>query len=349
MIETVTLTNFRRFEQHTVPFRETTVVVGKNNAGKSTIVEAIRLTSLAANRYRKLRFVKPPEWLEDPVAPVGVVPSLRDVNTNLRTVFHSYNEPPARIQTRFTTGELIDLFIGPDEQVFAVIRDKTGRPTSSKSQAAWVGIEGIAVQPQITPVQEVERVLDPRTIRAGMDSPLASSHFRNQLNLLGPDMFSRFVQLTEETWPSLQIRELAVPKSASEPLRLFIRDAKHVGELGAMGHGLQMWLQVMWFLARNHAAPTVVLDEPDVYMHADLQRKLMRLVRRRQQQVIVATHSLEILDEVEPDSVLVVSSESRRSKWASGIGGVQQVVSNFGSVHNIQLSRLSTLATLLVC
>ena len=108
-----------------------------------------------------------------------------------------------------------------------------------------------------------------------------------------------------------------------------------------MGHGLQMWLQVMWFLARNADSPTIVLDEPDVYMHADLQRRLMRLLRRRHQQVVLATHSIEILAEVEPEDVLVVTSELASSRWAGSTAGVQKVIEKIGGVHNIHLSRLS--------
>ncbi|MHB1089639.1 MAG: AAA family ATPase [Ilumatobacteraceae bacterium] len=299
------------------------------------------MTSLAANRYRSLRFVPTPAWLQDSAAPTGVVPSLRDLNTNLMTVFHSYRDPPAKVRTTFETGETIEIFVGPDEQIFAVIRDKHGNPIRSKSQATMVGIEGIAVQPQVAPVQESERRLDIRTVERGLDSPLAPLHFRNQLHLLGSQTFKQFKLLTEDTWPSLQIRELEVPGNTDDPLRLFVRDGKHVGELATMGHGLQMWLQVMWFLARNTDSPTIVLDEPDVYMHADLQRRLMRLLRRRHQQVIVATHSIEILSEVAPEDVLVVTSELRASRWASGTKGVQKVIENIGGVHNLQLSRLA--------
>jgi AAA15 family ATPase/GTPase len=41
------LQNFRGFQDHRLPFRQTTVVVGQNNAGKSTIVEAPRLLAVA--------------------------------------------------------------------------------------------------------------------------------------------------------------------------------------------------------------------------------------------------------------------------------------------------------------
>lgn len=70
-----------------------------------------------------------------------------------------------------------------------------------------------------------------------------------------------------------------------------------------MGHGLQMWLQIVWFLARAARNATVVLDEPDVYMHPDLQRRLLTLVRNRFAQLLIATHSIEIVSDVDSRSI----------------------------------------------
>ena len=49
----VRLRNFRGFDDHVVPLRDLTIIVGENNAGKSTIVEALRLAALAVNRFRR--------------------------------------------------------------------------------------------------------------------------------------------------------------------------------------------------------------------------------------------------------------------------------------------------------
>jgi energy-coupling factor transporter ATP-binding protein EcfA2 len=119
-----------------------------------------------------------------------------------------------------------------------------------------------------------------------------------------------------------------------------VRDDDFVGEAGSMGHGLQMWLQTMWFLTRVQGAGCVILDEPDVYMHPDLQRRLIRYLRNRHHQVIVATHSVEIMSEVEPDDILVVDRKRRSSGFTSDAGSVQRLVEHIGSVHNLQLARL---------
>src|SRR5438105_5668808 len=149
-------------------------------------------------------------------------------------------------------------------------------------------------------------VLSPDYVRRNESSPLFSKHFRNQLWVYG-NRFRTFKAIVEETWPGVQVHELSSPKyMPGDPLSLNVRNEDFVAEVASMGHGLQMWLQTMWFLARSASFPTVILDEPDVYMHADLQRKLIRLLQTRHPQVIVATHSVEIMSEVEPESILVV-------------------------------------------
>ncbi len=166
-------------------------------------------------------------------------------------------------------------------------------------------------------------------------------HFRNQLYLL-KDHFETFRASAERTWPGLRIRSLETIGHIPDPIFLFlyVEDRHFTAEIAWMGHGLQMWLQMIWFLSRAQAHETVILDEPDVYMHADLQRRLVRFVRDRHQQVIIATHSSEIMAEVLPDNILVVDRFREKSDFASSLPAVQKVLSGFGSVHNLQLSRL---------
>lgn len=341
MLESLRLKDFRGFDDHIVRFRKTTVIVGANNAGKSTIVEAIRLVSLVANRHGNLNFSRAPEWLDAPAAGAGVRPSLRDLNTNLSTVVNVAGGSVAEVVATFTEGEVVHLYVGRDDAVFAAVWGRRGRLISSKTQANRQPLPRVAVQPPVAPLQLHEKLLDDRTVRRGMDSPLASQHFRNQLRLLGPEDFLRFKVLSEETWPTLQIQEVVGGREGEvDELSLLVRDRAFVGEVGNMGHGLQMWLQTMWFLARNMEAPTVVLDEPDVYMHPDLQRRLMRRLRRSHSQVIVATHSVEIMAEASPADVLVIDADLVESPWAVGVAGLQRAINAMGGIHNLDLARL---------
>ncbi|HYI35501.1 MAG TPA: ATP-binding protein [Thermoleophilaceae bacterium] len=344
MIEELFLENFRGFERHQVPFRAATIMVGGNNAGKSTIVEALRLLALVSDRFRRGtgRFVEPPDWLDHPEAYEGIAPAVRGMPADgfEPSVFHRYGPAPAILSARFSSGAVVTVFVGPDAQVHGVARKPDGAPVTRASAGKYLGIDRIAVQPQVAPLLREEPIRREETVRRGDGTYLAPQHFRNQLWLY-EDEFDDFVDIAEATWTGLQVTELeGDDREPTRPLQLRVRDADFVGEVSLMGHGLQMWLQIVWFLARAPADAIVVLDEPDVYMHPDLQRKLLDLVRRRFRQLVIATHSVEIISDVEPGSILAVNRRQYRSTFVTSLPGLQEVVDGIGSVQNVQVTRL---------
>jgi energy-coupling factor transporter ATP-binding protein EcfA2 len=328
-----------------VPLRPTTIIVGRNNAGKSTIVEALRLISLIISRAPHLNFMNVPTWLEAPRAYRGVSPSLRGFEFDFTTVFHRYSDPPSVITAEFSTGGSIQIFIGRERnepQIHAVIRNKRGNVVSTKGQAQSMNMSTVNSLPQVGPLLKEEKLLGTDYVRNVVSSSLAPLHFRNQL-LVFPNHFEEFKRIAEDTWVGLKIKELSKNGGAPDTtLSLLVRDGNFVAEVSWMGHGLQMWLQTMWFLARSKDVDTVILDEPDVYMHADLQRRLIRLAKSRNQQLIVATHSIEIMAEVGPEEILVVDQDRREAKFADSFPAVQRIIDQIGGVHNLNLARLST-------
>ena len=168
-------------------------------------------------------------------------------------------------------------------------------------------------------------------------SARAPQHFRNQLRYADLVEYNAFKQLAEDSWPGLQILEVYME---DDRVYMIVRDRSFSGEISMMGHGLQMWLQTMWFLVRNRDATTLVLDEPDVYMHADLQRGLLRHLRQRHEQLIVATHSVEIISEAAPEEIVIIDGGADRSAPAADLAAVQEGIDGMGGVQNLQLLRM---------
>jgi AAA domain, putative AbiEii toxin, Type IV TA system len=232
------------------------------------------------------------------------------------------------------------VFVGPDGQIHGVAADGEGRAVRTPEAARGLRLPRITIQPQVSPLLRQERVLAQETIERGEGTHLAPQHFRNQL-LIHRDKWKDFKRVAEESWPGMQVRELrTIPGVPKATLNLAIRDGDFVGEVSLMGHGLQMWLQTMWFLATTDATSVVVLDEPDVYMHPDLQRRLLSLVSGRFSQLIVATHSVEIIADVDPGSILSIDRHAQASTFVTDLPGVQHVIDQLGGVHNIQVTRL---------
>lgn len=294
VFRSIKLSNFRGFDDHILPLRPVTIIVGKNNAGKSTIVEALRLISVITRRFQGLNYSELPQWIDRPRRDRGVFPSTEDFEFGNDAVFHRLGDPPAKITAKFSSGEQVEVFIGP-----------------LTSAAIWIP-------------------LVPR--------------FTLGISFISWDSISlRLRTLGESTWPGVAVQPVEKKQvSATETgFSLFVRDHDFTAEVGWMGHGLQMWLQTMWFLTHCGDASSIILDEPDVYMHADLQRRLIRLLRQRKHQTIIATHSVEIMSEVEPDEILIVDRRRHASAFANNQPEVQSLLFNIGSIHNIQLARLN--------
>jgi energy-coupling factor transporter ATP-binding protein EcfA2 len=341
MLEYLELENYRCFSEHHLALRPFTVLVGRNNAGKSTLVETLRLVSIVTSRYQYLNYGPAPKWSGYSSAIRGVFPSNRNLGIDFATVFHRYGEPPAAIRARFREGAMVEILVGPEGRLFAMIQGKDGRRLMSKSAAERVELPTVAILPQVTALQKVEQKLTPGYVESSMGSYLSSLHFRNQLGMFKQQL-PLFRQLAEKTWPGLHILDLNGEKvlPGEGNLSLLVRDGDFVAEVGWMGHGLQMWLQMIWFLALNGDYDTLILGEPDVYLHADLQRRLVKLLRNYEAQVLIATHSLEIIAEVEPDEIIIVDRSQPESGFANSLPVVQDIVEHIGGVQNLQLTRL---------
>ncbi len=341
MLKRLHLHNFRGFKDYSVPFSGRTILVGKNNAGKSTVVEALRLISIVVERYRHLAYDYPPKWLELPKINRGVSPSLKNLEITFESIFHKLGLPPARIVAEFVDGEKIDLYLGGPDRIYAIIFDSEGKMVSNKSQAARFSLPEVRTLPPISPLQRAERVLEPAYVKASYSTSLASLHFRNQLRINYDQFFTRFALLAESSWKNLHIENYDGRDSPiDEPLNFFVRDSGFVAEAGWLGDGLQMWLQIMWFLSSVPEEATVILDEPDVYMHVEQQRTLVRLLRDAYHQVIISTHSTEILAEVGPDEIVIVDRARRKSDFASSLPAVQTIIDQMGGTNNLQLMKL---------
>lgn len=341
MLKRLKLKNFRAFSDYSIKFKKRNVIVGRNNAGKSTVVEALRIIAIIANRAPYLTFGPISEETEYPLYEYGVKPSLTGTDIDLSNVCHEYRDPPAIVQAFFESGEQIDAYLFNDNYIFAVLKLSDGVPISTKAGARKFRERAVKALPQVGPLQKEERVLKEKSVRQNLYSSLAPQHFRNQLYQF-PDFRNKFFELVEKFWPGMRIEDITFKQEPGENpfLILLIRDSRFVAEAAWMGHGLQVWLQVLWFLSRVDENETIIIDEPDVYLHADLQRQMVRYIMNLDNQVILTTHSPEIISEVNPSEVLIIDKREKSAKFANTLPTVQHVLENVGTVQNIYFLRI---------
>lgn len=339
MIKQISITNFRCYEQSTITFNGTSILVGRNNAGKSTMIEALKIISSVTRKYKTLRFIAPPEWVDNEES-YGVSPSVENMNISDRGIFHMYGNPPAIIEAIFSNGTSIKAYVGEYLNIFAVIIDEGGCYIRNSKEAKNVEIPVIEVLPQISAVMDTERIIKKATVDGNKATRLASRNFRNQLYYYN-DAFPMFRNLVEATWEGLKVSPIETAYvNDGQVLQFYVRVHNFEAEIAWMGHGLQMWIQTMWFVSQCSPNAIVVLDEPDVYMHADLQRRLVRLISPMFSQLVIATHSLEIIEEVTSDSIIPVDSTKKTIRPIGNDTPLQFLTKHLGSTFNIDLARI---------
>ena len=337
MLSKLVLRNYRCFESSEISFRDVAILVGNNNAGKSTLIEALRIVGECAKKYKHAKYVQAPPALALPATTRGFYMKLDELRIDLRTIVYRYrNDVFAEIKAYFCNNTCIKVFLSSD-LVFSII-ESDGQMITNRSLAIKQEDFQLHILPQIGLIREEEKLLSQVTITNDMSSRLSSRHFRNELYMYRDQHFDTFRSLAQETWPGLRIADISY--EYGETINLLVTDNDYAAEIGMMGSGLQMWLQIIWFISHCPKSGTIVLDEPDVYMHPDLQRRILFLVKQRFAQIIIATHSVEIISAVEPRQIMTVDKKSRKMQYANNYKAVQDVISNLGSEHNLSLVRL---------
>lgn len=338
MIQKLEFKNYRCFENSAIDFRNVSVVVGHNNAGKSTLIEALRIIGFVSQKFKYAVYVAAPHVLGLPAVIRGIKLNIDHLKIDLRTIVNQYKEDTfAQITAFFDNRVIIRVYLS-EELVFAYV-EAEGKIITQKSNALKIEDLDLYIMPQIGLIREEEPKLSEDTVKRDMSTRLSSRHFRNELYLYKEQYFQTFKDTAQSTWSGLRISDLSY-EAGENRIDLMVFDANYAAEIGLMGSGLQMWLQIVWFISRCPIKGTIVLDEPDVYMHPDLQRRILKIVQNRFRQVIIATHSVEIISSVEPYQIVTIDKKTRKMQYAGNYRAVQEVINNLGSNHNLSLVRL---------
>lgn len=341
MIKQVKIENYKCYKKTVFSLKELVVVVGSNNAGKSTLIEALRLVAYAAGKYCSANYSDLPMGFGLPRFQKGFKINTDYLMIDLKCAIHQLDKDSiATIDVEFESKEHILVYIS-SEIAYACVKDSKGIIISSRTKAKALTISPVKILPQLGLIKDCEKRITNETIEKHFGTRLSSRHFRNELLLYKPQYYKTFVEMAQSTWDGLRIQGLE-SGYGDDPVSLLVYDGSFAAEIGEMGSGLQMWLQIIWFLSRCDQNDTIILDEPDVYMHPDMQRKVFEIVTNRFKQVIIATHSVEIISKTDPHFIASINRNSRQISYANTLGGAQSIIDEIGGVQNLSLLRLGT-------
>ncbi|MHA6911096.1 AAA family ATPase [Ralstonia pseudosolanacearum] len=335
-IVSVKFVHYKAFSHFSLHLQEFNVLVGPNNSGKSTIVGAFRILHEGLRRAR----TRGPERVEvDRIATLGYKLSLEDLPVAAENIFHEYDDSrPASVEFRLSNGNLLKLYF-PERGVCLLLAElKTGDVRTPKQFREAFDVD-IGFVPILGPVEQHEPLFRKEAARLALQTNGASRNFRNIWRHY-PEDFDRFRDLVQSTWPGMDIERPELGDD-NRTLLMFCPEERHPREICWAGYGFQVWCQMLTFIVKASTASLLVIDEPDIYLHSDLQRQLVALLKELGPDIVLATHSTEIIAECEPTSLLNISKRKSSASRVKDVSQLKRVFAALGSNLNPTLTQLA--------
>ena len=323
-------------ERLTLSCSPANILVGPNNAGKSSILDGMRILAGAQRYARRLK----PKLIKTSGGEAwGYEIPDSSIPTNIDHAVRNYDDDDAVIDFTHVNGQKLSIRLHPSHSTQLYVEDISTRIVSGANYFSSFPID-IKVVPTLAPFEQNEPYVEDETIERSRSTRLAARYFRNIWYRNSKEQFDAFKLIVEGTWPGVTISK-PTRHYTSKTLEMFYSESRRDREVCWSGFGFQVWLQIISYLLDTTKDSVFVLDEPDIYLHPDLQHKLLKLVKGRFDQFFLATHSTEIVNQSLPGDLVNIEPRSGTAKRVKTDAQYNEVFSQIGSVENVELLRIS--------
>ena len=122
---------------------------------------------------------------------------------------------------------------------------------------------------------------------------------------------------------------------------MFCPEERIPREIFWAGFGFQVWCQMLTHLIQSRDLSLFLIDEPDIYLHSEFQRQLLGLIKGLGPDIIIATHSTELIVEAETDDLVLINKQAKKANRIRQPSQLQGVFTTLGSNLNPVLTQLA--------
>ena len=327
--------NYKALRRFSLSLQDINVLVGPNNCGKSTIIGAFRALSAGLRLAR----ARNPERivLQDEVFRGYRIPE-EQLAISTENVHTDYSDEESSVVFRLNNGNKLRLLFPRSHGCLLTFETRAPKFVGSPKTFRAEFPISVSVVPVLGPLEHDEEIVTQPTIQRNLHTHRASRHFRNYWYYY-PDGFGDFADLIRQTWPGMEIEK---PEQVdNDRLRMFCKENRMTRELYWSGFGFQIWTQLLTHIHRAKDESILVIDEPEIYLHPDVQRQLLGILRSLGPDILVATHSTEMMSEADPSDIVLIDKARHSGERLRDIAGIQEALDLVGSIQNITLARLA--------
>ncbi len=312
MIHTVRIKGFKRFAEVEFRLPGHVVLAGPNNMGKTTVLQAIASWAFALRRWRELNDFNPRNgYTYAPISrPAFITVPLRSFDLLWKDRVYQRNRP-VEIELRSTVGWSITMEFRADSTEQIYVRPKEGKHADVLQ---WLNLSAVYIPP-MTGLDIDEPLFQPAKVSQLLGLGRPGEVLRNLIVEAHAD---------DSAWEALQTSidrlfgfELLPPDAAGAHIVAEYKpqtdDLRF--DIGSAGSGFQQVLMLL-VLLNTRPGTLLLLDEPDAHLHLILQdaiyHELRTIANHHDSQLVVATHSEVVINNVEPRELYVMLNEPRK-------------------------------------
>ena len=338
--------NFKRFgDKQRIELDHPAVLIGPNNSGKTTAIQAIALWSQAVRTWFDIKGEAPPKErtstslnrlniISVPVQRTryfwhnaAVRTGHRDIKLQITLgVLHENQVESVTMQFRNQGNELV--YCTPDEATLA-------RPELIR-RAAAIDVELLY---PMSGIETEEPLLQPGRIDVLLGQGQTAQVLRNLCLIVFREAPGDWKQITRLMERLFRVKLADPEETARGAIDLFYRqdDVRERLDVALAGRGLQQMLLIFAHLY-SHRGSVLLIDEPDAHLEILRQKQVYVLLReiaaRNESQVVLVTHSEVILQEA-LDHNLTLLLEGQADDLAQKTE-IRNALKHYGADHYVR-------------
>ncbi len=365
MITRLTLRNFKSVGEQVYDFTQFDLLVGRNNSGKSTVLQALAIWQFCVDEFHRSKRsgskgiqVVLPNFTALPVPEFNLLWKDR---TDRRWPLikgskkQEYILIGIRVEWRCATGKTdsfgVELRYHSPQTIYAIPSDGWAKFRACEQQG---DLPKIAYVPPFSGLEPTEKWLDVSPIRQQVGKGQPGSVLRNLLlrvcpspdrgqdgritkGYTSPAAWQELADIIER-WFSVKIRGPQYDSAKDVNITVEYRQNGKDYDIIAGGSGFHQTLTLLAFLY-GYQLTTILLDEPDAHLHVNLQREILDYFKRksleRNIQFLIASHAEELVRGVDASQIVSLLNQVPKR-----IESTPEVLRAMSDVSNEEISRL---------
>jgi len=355
MIHKLVLKNFKKIKEETFEFNNFDIIVGSNNSGKSTVLQALAIWQYCVDMFLLSKKTGNSRAIQVVLPSFTVLP-LPEFNLlwndQITIDKPSKTNEPVHIE--------IDVYWknskGIEENLNVKLRYASPQSVYAHPDGWWnkfkkydpKELPHIVYVPPFSGLETHEAWLDDGNVRQNVGKAHPGSVLRNLLyrvidqGEVSPESNKKWKEINDviSKWFDVELLLPKYTKGISTEIKSEYRSNSNgkVFDIISGGSGFHQILTLLSFLYGYSNVTTICFDEPDAHLHVNLQRQIVNYFEQKSQetnvQFIIASHSEEFIKGVNVDSII-----SMMSGTPNRVSNSENIIRALSDVNNIDIVR----------